>query len=385
MNPYDAFSDVIRPSKHTPGSAFETWEVAGGDAERNVWTVQDEDSPTIAYVDLLENPEGFTGYAGPNAARIWSAIYTENCFPVTGGAAVEGMCPEQRVFFRLISGLQTSINTHIALTVDDGAPSREFWLERVGKWPERLENLYFAYLVMLRAAAKAAPLLRQLPFDTGNGVADGVTKELVTALLDAPVPHVFSAFDESSLFKVSREEVMSSCPAVVRDLGDLTAMQEQYMQHAAAKQALREEMRGAFRNVSRIMDCVGCDKCRLWGKIQFLGLGTAMKLLFAEHDQVIENSVPGVVAGEGGLAPAHGDEPAFDLSRNEVVALVNTLHRVAISVQAAQDFSAPPAEEPSCASSPVTGAVTFMDLVQGHPAWAAAAMALLILACALRR
>lgn len=29
------------------------------------------------------------------------------------------------------------------------------------------------------------------------------------------------------------------------------------------------------------MDCVGCQKCRLWGKIQITGLGTALKVLFA--------------------------------------------------------------------------------------------------------
>jgi hypothetical protein len=28
---------------------------------------------------------------------------------------------------------------------------------------------------------------------------------------------------------------------------------------------LREEFRNHFINISRIMDCVGCDKCRLWG------------------------------------------------------------------------------------------------------------------------
>jgi phosphoribosylaminoimidazole-succinocarboxamide synthase len=31
---------------------------------------------------------------------------------------------------------------------------------------------------------------------------------------------------------------------------------------------LKEEFRQHFRNISRIMDCVGCDKCRLWGKLQ---------------------------------------------------------------------------------------------------------------------
>ena len=30
------------------------------------------------------------------------------------------------------------------------------------------------------------------------------------------------------------------------------------------------------------MDCVGCDKCRLWGKVQTHGMGTALKILFAD-------------------------------------------------------------------------------------------------------
>lgn len=29
------------------------------------------------------------------------------------------------------------------------------------------------------------------------------------------------------------------------------------------------------------MDCVGCDKCKLWGKLQVQGLGTALKILFS--------------------------------------------------------------------------------------------------------
>lgn len=30
----------------------------------------------------------------------------------------------------------------------------------------------------------------------------------------------------------------------------------------------QEEFRLHFKNISRIMDCVGCSKCRLWGKLQ---------------------------------------------------------------------------------------------------------------------
>lgn len=36
--------------------------------------------PEGDYVDLSLNPERFTGYAGVSAARVWSAIYEENCF-----------------------------------------------------------------------------------------------------------------------------------------------------------------------------------------------------------------------------------------------------------------------------------------------------------------
>lgn len=40
----------------------------------------DESSSGMEYVDLLRNPEKFTGYAGFSAQRIWNNIYKENCF-----------------------------------------------------------------------------------------------------------------------------------------------------------------------------------------------------------------------------------------------------------------------------------------------------------------
>lgn len=36
------------------------------------------------------------------------------------------------------------------------------------------------------------------------------------------------------------------------------------------------------------MDCVGCEKCRLWGKVQTVGLGTALKVLFSYEDKTLE-------------------------------------------------------------------------------------------------
>lgn len=36
------------------------------------------------------------------------------------------------------------------------------------------------------------------------------------------------------------------------------------------------------------MDCVGCDKCRLWGKIQTSGVGTALKILFELDENALK-------------------------------------------------------------------------------------------------
>ncbi|KAG0378907.1 hypothetical protein BGX24_002401, partial [Mortierella sp. AD032] len=44
--------------------------------------VDDEAISEGVYVDLMENPERFTGYSGPSAAKVWDAIYNENCFNV---------------------------------------------------------------------------------------------------------------------------------------------------------------------------------------------------------------------------------------------------------------------------------------------------------------
>ena len=53
-------------------------------------------------------------------------------------------------------------------------------------------------------------------------------------------------------------------------------------------QVLKEEFKTHFRNVTRIMDCVGCDKCRLWGKVQTTGIATALKILFELDEKALK-------------------------------------------------------------------------------------------------
>ncbi len=44
---------------------------------------------------------------------------------------------------------------------------------------------------------------------------------------------------------------------------------------------LKEQFMHKFQNISRIMDCVGCEKCKLWGKLEVLGIGTVREPPFA--------------------------------------------------------------------------------------------------------
>jgi len=122
------------------------------------------------------------GYS-QGSANIWRAIYEENCFkpPVDrpqhqldsghgmalpslplGCASwvmqlVAGLCFEERVFYRLISGLHASVSVHIAEFWEQDTSglwkhnSEEFW-RRVGNHPDRIRNLLFTYLFLLRAA-----------------------------------------------------------------------------------------------------------------------------------------------------------------------------------------------------------------------------------------
>lgn len=309
--------------------------------ERDYCVHEDESAGSKGdYVSLVQNPERFTGYAGHGARQVWEAIYRENCFqkssfpqsaqlgsgpPAKGPAALdfrsvleaagrqqvleqqrqqvpstpfvamtgleaEDECIEKRVFYRLMSGMHASISTHLCWdflnqTTGEWTPNVECYVNRLQGFPDRISNLYFNYAVITRAIAKLGPHLSEYTFCTGEPEQDRATRAKVLAVTDkaASVPQIF---DESLMFKNGEGP------------------------------SLKEDFRNRFRNVSRLMDCVGCDKCRLWGKVQTAGYGTALKVLF-EFDN------------DGKVPP---------LQRTELVALFNTYARISSSLNAIQKF-----------------------------------------------
>ncbi|EOY27644.1 hypothetical protein QUC31_012614 [Theobroma cacao] len=255
----------------------------------NPWTHDDEtDNSEMTYVNLQLNPERYTGYTGPSARRIWDAVYSENCPKYPS----EESCQEEKILYKLISGLHSSISIHIAsdYLLDEATNlwghNLELMYDRVLRYPYRVENLYFTFLFVLRAVTKATDYLEQAEYDTGNPTEDLKTQSLMRQLVYNPKLQAACPlpFDEAKLWKGQRGP------------------------------ELKQKIQAQFKNISALMDCVGCEKCRLWGKLQVLGLGTALKILFS-------------VNGEEHLGQT------LQLQRNEVIALMNLLNRLSESVK----------------------------------------------------
>eukprot|EP00878_Enallax_costatus_P018555 GHUV01019537.1.p1 GENE.GHUV01019537.1~~GHUV01019537.1.p1 ORF type:complete len:338 (+),score=73.13 GHUV01019537.1:273-1286(+) len=219
----------------------------------NPWMAEGDESEEFQYINLVVNPERYTGYKGEHAHRIWSAIYNQSCFN-------DGVfCTEERVFYRLISGMHASISTHLSAIylIDEQkgtwGPNLTEFRDRLGTLAtrDRVMNLYFAYLFVLRAVMKAAPVLTAYEYSTGLQQEDAQTQQLITQLLANPAISEACPmpFDEGRLWK-----------------GD-NAIE------------LKETLQKTFQNITRIMDCVGCEKCKLWGKLQTLGRCIEVPLL----------------------------------------------------------------------------------------------------------
>ncbi|CAB4277112.1 unnamed protein product [Prunus armeniaca] len=136
----------------------------------------------MTYVNLLLNPERYTGYIGPSPRRIWDAVYSENCPKFSS----QDICQEKKVLYKLISGLHSSISIHIAAdylldkTTNLWGQNLELMHDRVLKYPDRVQNLYFTFLFVLRAVTKATDYLEQAECDTGNHEEDLKTQSLMT-------------------------------------------------------------------------------------------------------------------------------------------------------------------------------------------------------------
>lgn len=199
---------LTQEAKH----GFVKW--ADFDEQQDNFCILDDHQNGAEYVDLLLNPEKYTGYRGHSAHRIWNSIYLENCFDYSSQNALlshihkvpnplNSLCIEQRSFYRLLSGVHSSINIHLCsyyllsessnfMSAPNGVWGRNVheFVRRFdtdatnGEGPNWLKNLYFVYLLELRALAKAAPLLKNELYFTGNEEEDDAVRATVADILN---------------------------------------------------------------------------------------------------------------------------------------------------------------------------------------------------------
>lgn len=269
-----------------------------------------DDDHNCVFVDLTSNPERFTGYGGAQSFEVWKAIYSENCFPNTAPMSIsnkdeQDQCVEKNLFYRVISGLHASVAVHLSNeylnpVTEQFEPNLKIFMERVGKFNDRLSNIYFNYALISQAIVKLGELAPVPEFIEKN-----TESKAGAELLDNS--HISSAEYTDMLNTISGE--LSS-----ETLFDTHLL----FDPAKVDPELKDEFRARFRNVSAIMDCVGCDRCRMWGKLQTIGYGTALKILFELEDPEIHH--------------------LLKFRRIELVALFNTFDRLSKSIASINNF-----------------------------------------------
>lgn len=255
-------------------------------------------------VDLLRNPEANTGYVGEMASRIWQAIYDENCF-AEGDSLNDGdgdteaavlhkppYCRESALVYQLFSGLHASISTHIAANFysnctaefadgsdadvfvhhrgDDRFTGNEHELHRrVLQHPSRVQNLLTLHRIVLEAVKAVKPkLIDGARCDGGLVRLGSCDDQLLRQDLTSLFASTHALRDDVSVSVQGRKKLL---------IDDLKSQ--------------RSGILRAVQNVTSLMDCLTCEKCRLWGGLQLSGLHTAVRILTAPSQQVADLAI----------------------------------------------------------------------------------------------
>ena len=234
------------------------------------------------YVDLQALDGGYTSFKGRS---IWQAIYSENCFrisdtnPTTG---VRSVCTEEESFYKLLSGMQSAIMTTSSDNKYSGAlvKRHSFSLFRRGiaQKPEWMANLYFVLGATIKAVCAQSELLRNVDCYADTESGDRQCSQLLNGVVDRLAPF---CREVPMLFVERHGEAISK-----------------------------------LDNVTRLMDCIECDKCRVQGLMKAEGLRLTLLSL-----------------GDGGQGTSM---PTFE--KNMIVGLVNSLLYYMEAIQVIQKF-----------------------------------------------
>lgn len=234
------------------------------------------------YINLRLNPERNTGY---NGAHVWAEMH----------ATVDKLySPEGKILQRILSGYHMLVTTQVLSNYYPPKNGESAWAPNFSKLtnlvlfqPQYVEDMQFAFVVMARSLFKIRELLYRYHFSTGNSTEDAITTSLMQHLLDSAVLSscgsvVLSGFDESKLFPTASPSLSESAT----------------------------EFKKAFRKISQLVNCVSCKRCKLHASVSLHGIGVGIKILLTPTDLV-----------------------AASLSRDDIVALVNVVHKFSDSLE----------------------------------------------------
>lgn len=309
---------------------FKTFDGSFGSAENAFLDrIAGDSSRKASYVDLQLNPPGFTSYKGRN---IWQLIYKENCLRSKEDQAAmfskddpeyQPSCSDEDVYERMISGLQTVImvlsseynqpyehtsywrnpfplftspadvnpetlprigTSEEALAAYDRLPNRYRYNLNLFRWrvnlqPKWVDNLYLDFSLLLRTVSRLSGIVGHCGCYTGTDAEDLTTQQ-----------HL------SDLVEFAQRESASGQPRFA-NMPIFTRKQSQALQQ--------------MHNISRIFDCIECEKCRLHGKVKLTALQVAIKTLasptqpgYQKIDSLERNEITALITALGYYADA---------------------------------------------------------------------------------
>ena len=138
---------------------------------------------------------------------------------------------------------------------------------------------------MLKAVNKAIPYLLEYDYSSGNKTEDQMTLKIIKEIFRYELQNIDSIEDcFKETYEYFEDNFISS--------------------NKISKLIIR------FRNISSIIDCVTCSKCRMHAKLEVFGIATMLKIMFASSTEELKKS----------------------MSRNELVSFINLFAKLSKSV-----------------------------------------------------
>lgn len=197
------------------------------------WMKIEEQDERAVFVNLAMNGESMTYF---NGSHIWDAIYKENCMSLS----LMNNCKEDRILYKLISGVHSNIDMHIShydfdLEGNLLPPNYNRYFNRVGKHPEKLKNMLFAYSFVLKAINHLSGKVDGFDLileNTGQGEPANrdYLKEKLIELIDQSLATCNEPFNERNMLELMNE------------------------------QQFINTIKPIFNNITKILDCVTCEK-----------------------------------------------------------------------------------------------------------------------------